>query len=436
MISFLKGIFGNKNHEVSLGEDVASIQKPSKHSFSEIKFDWVQEDNIYKIYAFSNSIDNIIILKISIKIGDILKSEQKVIVDIAEVTGKEKKRLYIDVPFLIGVVQSICDLNVYHTLENSIVCFDTGTAIVNNKILEIKRNKYFNIPEITEDPFSKKLNLKWQYVGGISNSHDLGRYGVVTSSKNGFLLILSFSRQNDKLFLVINYFTEGLSSQHAKFSLSENDQIEFLFEDDSLLKYIIKDKTFKPLDKPGLFIDGRKAANMHQNNIEISYQDLVLFGSKRFIAWKLLIRKYNLEIIGDSAGHSFYNSFADCQFVLNSLAFDFFKILNLDKNSIEALIKSKMYLIKNDYSPTGEFNPEDRDPMFEEAARLVVMHQQGSTSLIQRKLKLGYNRAGRIIDQLQDAGIVGPFEGSKAREVLYSDEYSLEKHLENLQKTI
>jgi S-DNA-T family DNA segregation ATPase FtsK/SpoIIIE len=81
-----------------------------------------------------------------------------------------------------------------------------------------------------------------------------------------------------------------------------------------------------------------------------------------------------------------------------------------------------------------EFDPDDRDPMFEDAARLIVLHQQGSTSLIQRKLKLGYNRAGRIIDQLEAAGIVGPFEGSKARDVLYPDEYSLERHLENLGK--
>jgi hypothetical protein len=66
------------------------------------------------------------------------------------------------------------------------------------------------------------------------------------------------------------------------------------------------------------------------------------------------------------------------------------------------------------------------------AARLIVMHQQGSTSLIQRKLKLGYNRAGRIIDQLEAAGIVGPFEGSKAREVLYPDEYSLEQFLNEM----
>lgn len=86
--------------------------------------------------------------------------------------------------------------------------------------------------------------------------------------------------------------------------------------------------------------------------------------------------------------------------------------------------------------PSGgaSFDADDRDQLFEDAARLIVMHQQGSTSLIQRKMKLGYNRAGRIIDQLEAAGIVGPFEGSKAREVLYPDEYSLEQYLDTLRK--
>ncbi len=75
---------------------------------------------------------------------------------------------------------------------------------------------------------------------------------------------------------------------------------------------------------------------------------------------------------------------------------------------------------------------EKLDDLFDEAARLVVRHQQGSTSLIQRKLAIGYNRAGRIIDQLEASGIVGPFEGSKARKVLYPDEYSLEQYLNTL----
>lgn len=71
----------------------------------------------------------------------------------------------------------------------------------------------------------------------------------------------------------------------------------------------------------------------------------------------------------------------------------------------------------------------DRDALFEDAARIVVQHQQGSASLLQRRLKLGYNRAGRIVDQLEAAGIIGPFEGSKARQVLIPDEHALEQLL-------
>ncbi|MCD6200514.1 MAG: DNA translocase FtsK 4TM domain-containing protein [Bacteroidales bacterium] len=82
-----------------------------------------------------------------------------------------------------------------------------------------------------------------------------------------------------------------------------------------------------------------------------------------------------------------------------------------------------------DSSGAGEMDMKQKDPLFEEAARLVVQHQQGSTSLIQRKLAIGYNRAGRIIDQLQAAGVVGPYEGSKARQVLIPDEYTLEQLL-------
>lgn len=82
-----------------------------------------------------------------------------------------------------------------------------------------------------------------------------------------------------------------------------------------------------------------------------------------------------------------------------------------------------------------DFDPKELDQLFDDAARLLVIHQQGSTSLIQRKMKLGYNRAGRIIDQLEGAGIVGQFEGSKAREVLIKDLEHLEEILRNLQRS-
>lgn len=78
------------------------------------------------------------------------------------------------------------------------------------------------------------------------------------------------------------------------------------------------------------------------------------------------------------------------------------------------------------------FDNENRDSLFEEAARLIVVHQQGSTSLIQRRLNLGYNRAGRLIDQLEKAGIVGPFKGSKAREVIVKTEAELDEVLKTL----
>ncbi|MAQ70404.1 MAG: cell division protein FtsK [Flavobacteriales bacterium] len=85
-------------------------------------------------------------------------------------------------------------------------------------------------------------------------------------------------------------------------------------------------------------------------------------------------------------------------------------VLPIDKNEINELSISKN---------------EDRDPLFKEAALLIIMHQQGSTSMIQRKLKLGYNRAGRIIDQLEDAGVLGPLQGSKGRQVLIQTEEEL-----------
>ena len=90
------------------------------------------------------------------------------------------------------------------------------------------------------------------------------------------------------------------------------------------------------------------------------------------------------------------------------------------------------YVSDTENGVSGDMDLGVKDPLFEEAARLVVNTQQGSTSSIQRRFSIGYNRAGRIIDQLEKAGIVGPFEGSKARQVLIPDEYSLEHILKTV----
>jgi S-DNA-T family DNA segregation ATPase FtsK/SpoIIIE len=79
-----------------------------------------------------------------------------------------------------------------------------------------------------------------------------------------------------------------------------------------------------------------------------------------------------------------------------------------------------------------DFDASDKDPLFEQAATLIVQNQVGSTSLLQRRMKLGYNRAGRLMDQLESAGVVGPNQGSKAREVLIKTEAELQEYLQNL----
>ena len=76
-----------------------------------------------------------------------------------------------------------------------------------------------------------------------------------------------------------------------------------------------------------------------------------------------------------------------------------------------------------------DFDINDKDSLFEDAARLIVSSQSGSTSLLQRRMKLGYNRAGRLMDQLEAAGIVGPNQGSKTRDVLIKTESELEQYL-------
>lgn len=90
------------------------------------------------------------------------------------------------------------------------------------------------------------------------------------------------------------------------------------------------------------------------------------------------------------------------------------------------------YVSEDSTSTVGAFDPNEKDALFEDAARIIVSTQQGSTSMLQRQLKLGYNRAGRIMDQLEASGIVGGFNGAKAREVLISDLHSLEQFLDDL----
>ncbi len=98
--------------------------------------------------------------------------------------------------------------------------------------------------------------------------------------------------------------------------------------------------------------------------------------------------------------------------------------------------KYELPVLEDETSSSGDIpDPlEDIDELFEAAAKVIVLHQQGSVSLLQRKLKIGYNRAGRIVDQLYNAGVVGPYQGSTARDVLVDDEEELEELLDDLEE--
>jgi len=104
-----------------------------------------------------------------------------------------------------------------------------------------------------------------------------------------------------------------------------------------------------------------------------------------------------------------------------------------DQTGFETAYELPEPLDENQEIGSGTVDLSNRDPLFEDVARLIVIQQQGSTSLIQRKFAIGFARAGRLMDQLEAAGIVGRPEGSKVRQVLIADEYALEQLLNRLQ---
>ncbi|GAB4037400.1 FtsK/SpoIIIE family DNA translocase [Spirosoma jeollabukense] len=146
-------------------------------------------------------------------------------------------------------------------------------------------------------------------------------------------------------------------------------------------------------------------------------------GAEQLVGMGDMLLSSNSDIIRLQCPFVDTNEIEDiCEFVGNQRGYD-------DAYSLPEFVGDE-----GGQSDDKDVDLDNRDPMFDEAARLIVIHQQGSTSLIQRKLKLGYNRAGRLIDQLEAAKIVGAFEGSKARDVLVQDLQHLEEILKRLKE--
>jgi hypothetical protein len=115
------------------------------------------------------------------------------------------------------------------------------------------------------------------------------------------------------------------------------------------------------------------------------------------------------------------------EFIIKNFSIEFSDILI---KSYDEINKDE-FQIKQDEALERDFDLNDKDSLFEDAARLIVASQSGSASLLQRRMKLGYNRAGRLMDQLEAAGVVGPNQGSKVRDVLIKTESELQEYLDN-----
>jgi DNA segregation ATPase FtsK/SpoIIIE and related proteins len=149
---------------------------------------------------------------------------------------------------------------------------------------------------------------------------------------------------------------------------------------------------------------------------------------KENISNDLIVVEQVDEVLTDSIGFVEEEQKKD-QLTLDSIdksIIDFYISHFAEKELKEELSVDQFFIDYFQDSNSVGIDLSDRDPMFEEVARFIVIQQQGSTSAIQRKFSIGYNRAGRLMDQLENAGIVGATQGSMPREVFIQDEYQLE----------
>ena len=210
------------------------------------------------------------------------------------------------------------------------------------------------------------------------------------------------------------------------FSLSYDQFLEFSNKED--IKAILKGAEINDLDTVISPIYDKKLQK--KRIIQRIFNNIIVFLSNIFKKKQKLVVKENINIQG-STTTSTLNDSSPNEFYANDKKE---LVVELTEEEKESLIEWFVHKDDvNDYGvPNKDFDPSQKDELFEDAARVIVSHQHGSTSLIQRKLKLGYNRAGRILDQLEAKGIVGPFEGAKAREVKFKDEFTLEIALRNI----
>ena len=233
--------------------------------------------------------------------------------------------------------------------------------------------------------------------------------GVFNFIKSEFDIPILRGNDNAMYYLYPKYVIKAFSPFNFEIFPIENvtiryNKTQFIESEDVPRDAVIVKYTYQYVNKNG------------DPDLRYSYNPrlpIVVYGEFEIALYDLLFQISNTE-----ATEKFVNAF---------------KVLQ-DRLSVSDISKSPKYTSNTSIDETIiiEF-VEEQDSLFYEAAKLIVTHQQGSTSLIQRKFTIGYNRAGRIMDQLEAAGIVGPSMGSKARQVLFTDEQSLNVYLNKLQ---
>ena len=307
-------------------------------------------------------------------------------------------------------------------------------------------NEKLNLIELEPTSKAKLTDIIYKLNAGINSSSD---YSTLLTSEfkerhNDFLNLLELlselkSRADKELLILASDYSklEEMNTYNEEIvtDYSSEDGVPAISHK-ILLSKIKSNAKFGISNTIKFYDNAKKHHSYYVKKFESSTKDLnkissnqiVVYINNKLNAQKLLEGFYRTQNISNSNKSTENSSETHYQSFESKIIEDYNNLVAKFTQETKTITEPKIILEFDD------LNLDDLDELFEVAAKVVVLHQQGSVSLIQRKLNLGYNRAGRIMDQLFAAGIVGPYQGSTARDVLIADEDELDEHLNKLKR--
>lgn len=307
-------------------------------------------------------------------------------------------------------------------------------------------NEKLNLIELEPTSKAKLTDIIYKLNAGINSSSD---YSTLLTSEfkerhNDFLNLLELlselkSRADKELLILASDYSklEEMNTYNEEIvtDYSSEDGVPAISHK-ILLSKIKSNAKFGISNTIKFYDNAKKHHSYYVKKFESSTKDLnkissdqiVVYINNKLNAQKLLEGFYRTQNISNSNKSTENSSETHYQSFESKIIEDYNNLVAKFTQETKTITEPKIILEFDD------LNLDDLDELFEVAAKVVVLHQQGSVSLIQRKLNLGYNRAGRIMDQLFAAGIVGPYQGSTARGVLIADEDKLDEHLNKLKR--